>query len=153
MQVREKTADTGEVSIGSIFFCFRRFIDRLPPQILEIARQTREVCSKYGIAVIVNDRVDVALAIGADGVHLGQTDMPVPIARSLLPPGTIIGKTCNTPEQVRIAVQEGVDYVGLGPVWSTKTKDVTSPITGPTGIGEMLEVLDKTPVKAVAIGQ
>lgn len=90
--------------------------------------------------------------MGAHGVHLGQTDMPVSVARSLLPPGTIIGKTCNTPEHVRVAIKEGADYVGLGPVWSTKTKQVTSPVTGPTGIGEMLAVLDDTPVKAVAIG-
>lgn len=90
--------------------------------------------------------------MGADGVHLGQTDMPVPIARALLPPGSIIGKTCNTPEHVRVAVAEGADYVGLGPVWGTKTKKVSSPVVGPKGIGEMLEVLDGTDVKAVAIG-
>ena len=102
--------------------------------------------------VIIDDRVDIALAMGADGVHLGQTDMPVPIARALLPPGAIIGKTCNTPEHVRVAVAEGADYVGLGPVWGTLTKKVSSPVVGPKGIGEMLEVLDGTDVKAVAIG-
>ena len=157
--MREKTADTGEVSIchlrrdgylSDIDLCVTAA--RLP-QILDIARKTKEVCMKYGVPVIINDRVDIALAVGADGVHLGQTDMPVPIARSLLPPGAVIGKTCNTPEHVRIAVEEGVQYVGLGPVWDTKTKNVTSPVTGPTGIGEMLQALDGTPVKAVAIGQ
>ena len=91
--------------------------------------------------------------MGADGVHIGQTDMPVPVARALLPPGSIIGKTCNTPEHVRIAVQEGADYVGIGPVWGTLTKKVKSPVVGPKGIGEMLQVLDGTDVKAVAIGE
>lgn len=90
--------------------------------------------------------------MGADGVHIGQTDMPVPIARSLLHPGSIIGKTCNTPEHVRVAVQEGADYVGLGPVWGTRTKKVSSPAVGPRGIGEMLQMLNGTDVKAVAIG-
>ena len=90
--------------------------------------------------------------MGADGVHIGQTDMPLPIARKLLPPGTIIGKTCNTAEHIRVAIEEGADYVGLGPVWGTKTKDVKSPVVGPRGIGELLQVLDGTDVKAVAIG-
>jgi thiamine-phosphate diphosphorylase / hydroxyethylthiazole kinase len=102
--------------------------------------------------VLINDRIDVALAMGADGVHIGQTDMPLPVARKLLPPGSIIGKTCNNAEHVRAAIDEGADYVGLGPVWGTKTKNVTSPAVGPKGIGEMLQVLEDTDVKAVAIG-
>ncbi|KAI0695537.1 Hydroxyethylthiazole kinase family-domain-containing protein [Cytidiella melzeri] len=131
VQVREKTADTGEI--------------------LEVARQTKEVCQKYGVPVLIDDRVDVALAIGADGVHLGQTDMPVPIARSLLPPGSIIGKTCNTPEHVLEAVKQGADYIGIGPVWQTNTKKVKHAVTGPTGLGGLLQALDGTEVKAVAI--
>jgi thiamine-phosphate diphosphorylase / hydroxyethylthiazole kinase len=103
--------------------------------------------------VLINDRVDIALAMDADGVHIGQTDMPVPIARSLLPPGSIIGKTCHTPEHVREAVEEGADYVGIGPVWPTETKKVKHAVTGPSGLGEMLQALDGTDVKAVAIGQ
>lgn len=90
--------------------------------------------------------------MGADGVHIGQTDMPLPIARKLLPPGSIIGKTCNNAEHIRVAIEEGADYVGLGPVWDTKTKNVTSPVVGPRGVGEMLQVLHGTNVKAVAIG-
>lgn len=90
--------------------------------------------------------------MGADGVHLGQTDMPVNVARALLPKGTIIGKTCNTPDHVKKAISEGVDYVGIGPVWGTLTKKVSSPVVGPKGIGEMLETLDGSSVKAVAIG-
>lgn len=102
--------------------------------------------------IIINDRVDIALAIGADGVHVGQTDMPVSIARSLLPPTSIIGVSCNTVEHVKKAVEEGVDYIGIGPVWTTQTKKLTNPILGVRGVGEMLEALDGTDVKAVAIG-
>lgn len=131
VQVREKTADTGEI--------------------LDVARQTKAVCDKYNVPVIIDDRVDVALAMGAAGVHLGQTDMPVPVARALLPPGSIIGKTCNSPAHVRAAVAEGADYVGVGPVWGTQTKKVKHPVVGPRGVGEMLEALDGTDVKAVAI--
>lgn len=79
--------------------------------------------------------------------------MPVSIARRLLPQNAIIGKTCNNVEHVKRAVEEGVDYVGLGPVWGTKTKNVTAPLTGPRGIGVMLDALEGSEVKAVAIGK
>lgn len=118
-----------------------------------MARQTKEVCQKYGVPVLIDDRIDIALAMGADGVHIGQTDMPVPIARSLLPPGSIIGKTCHSVEHVREAVKDGADYVGIGPVWPTKTKKVKHSVRGPSGLQELLEELDGTDVKAVAIGQ
>ena len=122
-------------------------------QFVEIARKSLEICNKYNVPLLINDRLDIALAVGAHGVHLGQTDMPLHIARRLLPPNAIIGKTCNNVEHVTQAVEEGVDYVGLGPVWGTKTKDVTAPLTGPRGIGVMLDALEGSEVKAVAIGE
>ena len=78
--------------------------------------------------------------------------MPVALARTLLPPGTVIGVSCNTPEDVRKAVQDGADYVGIGAVFGTQTKDLTSPVVGVRGVGERLRVLDGTNIKAVAIG-
>ena len=110
------------------------------------------MCARYGVPVLIDDRVDVALAAGAAGVHIGQTDMPVADARALLGPHAVIGKTCNTVEQVREAVAEGVDYVGLGPVWGTQTKKVSVPPAGPIGMAELLAPLEGTSVKAVAIG-
>jgi thiamine-phosphate diphosphorylase/hydroxyethylthiazole kinase len=104
------------------------------------------------VPILINDRVDVALAIHADGVHLGQTDMSVLTARSLLPKGSIIGVSCNTKEHVETAVKDGADYVGIGAVWGTSTKALTSPIIGVRGVGEMLKSLDGTEVQAVAIG-
>ncbi|KZT19913.1 Hydroxyethylthiazole kinase [Neolentinus lepideus HHB14362 ss-1] len=132
VQVREKNADTGEF--------------------LKIAQETQELCNKYNVPLIINDRIDIALAIRATGVHLGQTDMPVSVARSLLPAETIIGISCNNPEQVEKALNEGADYVGLGAVYGTATKDVTGKITGPRNVGAMLEKLDGSNVKAVVIG-
>jgi thiamine-phosphate diphosphorylase / hydroxyethylthiazole kinase len=104
------------------------------------------------VPILINDRVDIALAIHADGVHLGQTDMPVSTARSLLPKGSIIGVSCNTKEHIKTALQDGADYVGIGAVWGTLTKALTSPIIGVRGVGEMLKSLDGTGVRAVAIG-
>ena len=112
------------------------------------------MCSKYGIPVLINDRIDVALASGAAGVHIGQSDMPLSIARKLLPPSVIIGVSCATPEHARKAVEEGANYVGLSSVYGTSTKDVSAPgdTCGIAGVRAMLGVLEGTGVKAVAIG-
>jgi thiamine-phosphate diphosphorylase/hydroxyethylthiazole kinase len=111
------------------------------------------MCKRYNVPILVNDRIDIALAIHADGVHLGQTDMPVSIARSLLPKGSIVGVSCNTKEHVDSAVKNGANYVGIGAVWRTSTKTLTSPIVGVRGVGEMLKRLDGSEVQAVAIGK
>lgn len=103
--------------------------------------------------LIINDRIDIALAVGADGVHLGQTDMPINIARMLLPPGSIIGISCNDKAQVQKAVADGADYVGIGSIYSTQTKKLTSPIVGVRNVGELLDLLNGTTIKAVAIGR
>lgn len=120
---------------------------------MDLARLTKQVCDKYGVPLLINDRIDVALAINADGVHVGQTDMPVAEARKLLPPGSIIGVSCNTVAHVEQAVRDGVDYIGIGAVWGTQTKKLTNPIIGVRGVGPMLAALDRTDIKAVAIGE
>ncbi|KAF8629428.1 hypothetical protein AX15_003475 [Amanita polypyramis BW_CC] len=132
VQIREKNAETSEF--------------------LQIAASSKSLCDKYNIPLIINDRIDIALAVRAHGVHLGQTDMPIAIARRLLPPGTVIGVSCNTVDQVKRAVEDGADYIGIGSIWKTVTKKLTNPVVGVRGVGEMLEVLDGTKVKAVAIG-
>ena len=121
-------------------------------QSIHIAALSKSICGKYDIPLLINDRVDVALSVNADGVHLGQTDMTVEQARKLLPPGAIIGMSCNNVDQVREAIRNRVDYIGIGAVWSTQTKRLTSPIIGVRGVGRMLEELDGTNIKAVAIG-
>lgn len=78
--------------------------------------------------------------------------MTVEQARKLLPQGAIIGVSCNNVDQVRDAIRNRVDYIGIGAVWSTQTKKLTSPIIGVRGVGRMLEELDGTNIKAVAIG-
>jgi thiamine-phosphate diphosphorylase / hydroxyethylthiazole kinase len=112
------------------------------------------LCSRYNVPVLINDRIDVALASGAAGVHLGQTDMPLAIARQLLPSSAIIGVSCNTLGHVRKAIEGGADYVGLGSVYATSTKDVTAPgrTCGIAGAREMLGVLEGSGIKSVAIG-
>lgn len=104
--------------------------------------------------MLINDRIDIALASGAAGVHLGQDDMPIEIARKLLPEGSIIGITTSNAKHVKAAVANGADYVGVGAVFPTNTKDVTEPgrVQGVEGVREMMEELEGSQVKSVAIG-
>lgn len=89
---------------------------------LDTARRLCQLCQQYGAIFIVNDRVDLALAVNADGVHLGQQDMPIAVARMLLGPQRIIGRSTTNPEEMQRAIGEGADYIGVGPVYETPTK-------------------------------
>lgn len=89
---------------------------------LDIAHKLRQQCQQYGAIFLVNDRIDLALAVDADGVHLGQQDMPIAVARQLLGTGRIIGRSTTNPDEMQRAIQEGADYIGVGPVYETPTK-------------------------------
>ena len=91
-----------------------------------------DACRRHGRLLAVNDRADVALAAGADVLHLGQDDLPVPVARAILGPGPVIGRSSHSPAQADAAAAEpGVDYFCAGPVWTTPTK----PGRPATGLG------------------
>ncbi|KAG9225903.1 hypothetical protein CCMSSC00406_0006475 [Pleurotus cornucopiae] len=121
-------------------------------QFVEIAAKSKAICDKYNVPLIINDRVDVALAVHASGVHVGQTDMPVDVVKRLLPVGSIVGVSCNNLDHVQTAIDDGADYIGIGSVWATKTKSLTSPLVGVRGVGVLLDALEGTEIKAVAIG-
>jgi thiamine-phosphate pyrophosphorylase len=101
-----------------------------------------------GVPLLVNDRLDVALACGAAGVHLGQEDLPVQMARRILGPAGVIGVSVNTPEEARRAEREGADYVGAGPAYPTATKETTLAVLGPEGIG-LIKRAVRIPVVAI----
>lgn len=89
---------------------------------LERAAKLCNLCHQYQALFLVNDRVDLALAVDADGVHLGQQDIPLSLARQLLGSQRIIGRSTKNPEEMQKAIQEGADYIGVGPVYETPTK-------------------------------
>jgi thiamine-phosphate pyrophosphorylase len=89
---------------------------------LQNAEKLCILCHQYGALFIVNDRPDLALAVNADGVHLGQQDLPVRLARQILGPQRLVGRSTHCPEDLQRAIQEGVDYIGVGPVYETPTK-------------------------------
>ncbi|MEM9213486.1 MAG: thiamine phosphate synthase [Cyanobacteria bacterium P01_F01_bin.150] len=87
-----------------------------------LADKLKHLCHQYDALFIVNDRVDLALAVDADGVHLGQQDLPIAIARQLLGTNRIIGRSTTNPDEMERAIKEGADYIGVGPVYETPTK-------------------------------
>ena len=118
-------------------------------KLIEIAQQLKQICTGMGVTFIVNDRLDVAIASDSDGVHLGQDDFPILLARDLLGDQKIIGGSAVTLEEARKCLDEGADYVGFGPVYPTTSKADAGPVAG---INLMKEVIDKVPLPLIAIG-
>jgi len=117
-------------------------------QLLPLAVALRELAHRHGALFIINDRIDLALACGADGVHLGPDDLPVHIARHLMPQG-IIGASCGDEEEARRAENQGADYIGAGAVFGTQTKlDAGAPI----GLQKLSEIVRATRLPVAAIG-
>ncbi|MEX2465902.1 MAG: thiamine phosphate synthase [Gemmatimonadota bacterium] len=103
--------------------------------LVQAGHELRALTRASGALLFVNDRIDVALVIGADGVHLGPDDLPVPAARALAPEGFLIGRSANDPEAARRAVADGADYIGCGTVFPTSTKADAGEVIGLTGLG------------------
>ena len=116
--------------------------------LVRIARMARRICDDAGAALIVNDRVDVALAAGADGVHLGQTDLPLAEARRIAP-DLWIGVSTHNLAQVRAACEAGADYLGFGPVFATTTKANPDPVQGLDGLRAAVAAAGGKPVVAI----
>ena len=117
-------------------------------QLLRFAQELRELTSRHDALLLINDRIDIALASGADGVHLGPDDLLLSAARQLLP-FQIIGASCGTLEEARHAERLGADYIGVGAVFGTQTKhDAGAPI----GLENLRAIVQKTALPVAAIG-
>jgi thiamine-phosphate pyrophosphorylase len=117
--------------------------------VLAAAIETVDACRSHDVRVLVNDRIDVALASGAAGVHLGQRDFPIPLARSILGPDAVIGGTATSLEQACRVQQEGADYVGFGPVFTTASKRNPASVKGVSALAAVCSSVD-IPVIAIA---
>ncbi|CAG7945678.1 unnamed protein product [Penicillium salamii] len=132
VQYRDKSNDTGAL--------------------VETARKLHQVTKKYNVPLLINDRVDVALAIGAEGVHLGQDDMKFEQAKQLLPKDAIIGISTSTVEEAKKAVADGADYLGIGTMFATPTKTNTKSVIGTAGTQIILDAIKDSSVGTVSIG-
>ena len=122
--------------------------DKSTREYMELASATHKITARYGIPLIIDDRVDVALAIGAEGVHVGQSDMPVCDARRILGSDKIIGATTKTVPQALEAYEQGADYLGCGAIYPTTThvKTVITPVE------TLKDVVKAVPIPVNAIG-
>ncbi|PSN11160.1 thiamine phosphate synthase [filamentous cyanobacterium CCP5] len=133
---------------GGISIVQHRDKDADDCQRLPLAEKLKALCHRYGALFLVNDRVDIALAVDADGVHLGQQDMPIATARRLLGSHRIIGRSTTNPDEMARAIEEGADYIGVGPVYATPTK----PDRPAAGLDYVRYAADKSPLPFYAIG-
>lgn len=113
------------------------------------AAEAISIARSAGASVIINDRVDVALALGADGVHLGQADMPVAAARRLLGDGAIIGFSTHNIEQVKAALDLPINYLAFGPIFPTQSKRNPDPVAGLDALGIIKSLNSRLPVVAI----
>ena len=128
VQLREKTASTKE------------FYD--------LALKVKEITSKYDVPLLINDRIDIALAVDCEGVHIGQDDMPAGIARKIIGNDKILGVSASTVDEAIKAEEDGADYIGSGAVFPTATKDDADSVSKE----ELKNIVDSINIPVVAIG-
>lgn len=116
--------------------------------LVEIGRELRALTRAHGALLFVNDRVDVALAVEADGVHVGPHDLPVAAVRAMAPPGFLVGRSADDPAVAQRAVTEGADYIGCGTVYATTTKPDAGDVIGLEGLARVARAV-RVPVVAI----
>lgn len=137
-----------EACKGGVTLIQLREKDKTTREYLSLAEKVHGITRRYGIPLIIDDRVDVALAVDAEGVHVGQSDMPVCIARSLMGKDKIVGATAKTVPQALEAYNQGADYLGVGAIYPTTTKVKTVL----TSVDTLKEIVNAVPIKVNAIG-
>ena len=140
---------TREMCAGGARLVQLRFKEQSARDFLDIARLVRAICQQHGCLLIINDRADIARAVDADGLHVGQDDLPYAAARRVLGPDKIIGVSTHDPAQAVAAEREGADYIGFGPLFGTQTK-----ATGyaARGLDQLRQIRAQTSLPIVAIG-
>lgn len=133
---------------GGVTLVQLREKNRTTREYLSLAEEVHKITQKYGVPLIIDDRVDVALAAGVEGVHVGREDMPINIARRLMGENKIVGATAKTVPQALEAFENGADYLGVGAIYPTTTK-VKTVITS---VETLKDIVRAVPIKVNAIG-
>ena len=141
----EKVRDALE---GGVTLIQLREKNKTTREYMELATRVHDITKEFGVPLIIDDRIDVAMAIGAEGVHLGQSDMPIDIARKIVGDDMIIGATTKTVPQALEAYKNGADYLGVGAIYPTTTKVKTVL----TSVDTLKEICAAVPIPANAIG-
>ncbi|SCM82432.1 Thiamine-phosphate synthase [uncultured Sporomusa sp.] len=117
-------------------------------EFFQVTSRIKSITDKYGVPLIVNDRADIALAVDAAGLHIGQEDLPLAVARRLLGPDKIIGVSASTLEEALLAQEQGADYLGVGAVFPTNTKDDADSVS----LAALKSIKEQVRIPVVAIG-
>ena len=133
---------------GGVTLIQLREKEKTTREYIELAKKVHGITTKYNVPLIIDDRVDVALAIDAEGVHVGQSDMPVSLARKIMGKGKIVGATAKTVVQAKEAYEQGADYLGVGAIYPTTTKVKTVL----TSVETLRDICYAVPVPVNAIG-
>ncbi len=133
---------------GGVTFLQIREKEKTTREYLSLACKVHDLTRKYNVPLIIDDRLDIALAMDAEGVHLGQSDMPIDLARKILGPDKIIGATAKTVPQALEAYEQGADYLGVGAIYPTTTKVKTVL----TSTDTLRDICNAVPIPANAIG-
>lgn len=145
----EKLLNTVEQAcLGGATIIQLREKEKATREYISLAEKVHSVTKKYNIPLIIDDRVDVALAANTEGVHVGQSDMPVAIARKLMGENKIVGATTKTVEQAKEAFEQGADYLGVGAIYPTTTKVKTVL----TSVDTLKSIVKAVPINVNAIG-
>jgi len=137
------------LSLGGASLVQLREKQMSPKEFYGQAKAAVAVAEQCGVRLIINDRVDVALAVGANGVHLGQDDMPPEAARELLGPKAVIGYSTHNVEQAIEASKLPIDYLAIGPIFTTSTKSDTAPVLGLEGLRTVRQTIGDLPLVAI----
>ena len=133
---------------GGVTLLQLREKEKTAREYIKIAEKVHNITKKYNVPLIIDDRVDVALAVDAEGVHLGQSDMPVRVARKLMGEDKIVGATAKTVQQANEAYEQGADYLGVGAIYPTTTK-VKTVLTSTETLNDICKAV---PIPVNAIG-
>jgi thiamine-phosphate pyrophosphorylase len=137
------------LSAGGATFVQLREKHLAPREFYREAEEALRVARSLGVRLIINDRVDIALALSADGVHLGQDDLPPDAARQLLGEDAIIGFSTHSIEQASVAARLPVDYLAIGPIFETSSKESPDPVVGLDGLRRVREMIGEIPLVAI----
>jgi thiamine-phosphate pyrophosphorylase len=118
-------------------------------ELIETASVMKKICEKERVPLIINDRIDISIAVDADGVHLGQDDFPISLAREILGEDKIIGGSAGDLKEAKKCLVDGADYIGFGPVYTTASKEDAGPATG---ILKMKRVIEEIHLPFIGIG-
>ncbi|SHJ85531.1 thiamine phosphate synthase [Propionispora hippei] len=138
----------GEALAGGVTLLQLREKEASSAEFYRIALKVKEICGRYDVPLIINDRLDIALAVDADGLHIGQQDLPLSVARGLLGRDKLIGVSATTLAEAQLAEADGADYLGIGAMYPTGTKSDARAVS----LSELTAIRKNVAIPVVAIG-